>query len=430
VSVKTKGAAMRIGHKALASLFFLCVLAANDESRQLQTGEAAEAERESESEVQELPGGLQLREALPEGGIPIRVIPDWDLFLGFEDRAKLIRGKLTLSMFYFPEALNYVSDPQKIVSVDNFGAGDRYLQGRVSLVDPASNKDGFATSNIYVGDFSQSQSNFDHSCYPFDDKKVRFEISIQKPGNYIFHLELMCPKERLSEMYLDEKNKSRVRKCTGEAAGSYVGFDWGNFTCERVSQQVIMCSIVGIRQWDSIFKGHIWPSFIFSAMGFLSFALSVKMSMPRVATTMLALVSLTSLRNSVMDKLPVSGNTSWLEEYFLVSMTFMLLNLCGHAFSFYLDGKGKMVAQKMVNKINFYGMITIAFFVSMARLHERNCPLVDRTLSILLVVLGALLVVISFAVIGWIYRDARHEAVPILRSMLSFKSVKSTEFDA
>lgn len=105
---------MRIGHKALATSFFLCVLAANGESRQLQTAEAAETERESESDVQELPAGLQLREALPAGGIPIRVIPDWDLFLGFEDRAKLIRGKLTLSMFYFPEALDYVSDPQKI----------------------------------------------------------------------------------------------------------------------------------------------------------------------------------------------------------------------------------------------------------------------------------------------------------------------------
>ena len=37
---------------------FTEVLAANDESRQLQTGEAAEAERESESEVQDGPGKL------------------------------------------------------------------------------------------------------------------------------------------------------------------------------------------------------------------------------------------------------------------------------------------------------------------------------------------------------------------------------------
>ena len=34
-----------------------------------------------------------------------------------------------------------------------------------------------------------------------------------------------------------------------------------------------------------------------------------------------------------------------------------------------------------VNKINFYGMIAIAFFVTMARLHERNCPLVDRAVA-------------------------------------------------
>ena len=49
-------------------------------------------------------------------------------------------------------------------------------------------------------------------------------------------------------------------------------------------------------------------------MGFLAFTLDVKMAMPRVATTMLALVSLTNLRNSVVATLPASGNMSWLEE--------------------------------------------------------------------------------------------------------------------
>jgi hypothetical protein len=49
-------------------------------------------------------------------------------------------------------------------------------------------------------------------------------------------------------------------------------------------------------------------------MGFLAFTMDIKMSMPRVATTMLALVSLTHLRNSVVATLPTSGNMSWLEE--------------------------------------------------------------------------------------------------------------------
>ena len=41
--------------------------------------------------------------------------------------------------------------------------------------------------------------------------KVRFEISIQKPGNYIFNLELMCPKERLSEKLWWQSIRTAVR---------------------------------------------------------------------------------------------------------------------------------------------------------------------------------------------------------------------------
>ncbi|CAE7619592.1 unnamed protein product, partial [Symbiodinium pilosum] len=245
--------------------------------------------------VEEVPGGMRLKEALPSP-IPLKLIPNWDLFLGFEDRSKVIRGKLTLSIFYYPEAKTYVSDPQKIVSVDNFGDGDRILQSTVTLIEPGTaDREAIATSNIYVGDFSQSQSMFDHSCYPFDTKKVKFEISIQRPGDYIFTLEMMCPGPKIAEYIKDDKNNTRIVKCMSESMGSFVGFDWGSFTCEYINGQQMLCYIDGTRQWLSVFKGHIWPSFTFSAMGFLSFALSVKMAMPRIATTMLALVSLTSL---------------------------------------------------------------------------------------------------------------------------------------
>lgn len=49
-----------------------------------------------------------------------------------------------------------------------------------------------------------------------------------------------------------------------------------------------------------------WPSVVYGLMGFLAFALGVRLAMPRVATTMLALLSLTSLRNQVIALLPIS----------------------------------------------------------------------------------------------------------------------------
>ena len=48
-------------------------------------------------------------------------------------------------------------------------------------------------------------------------------------------------------------------------------------------------------------------------MGFLAFGLDVRFAMPRIAITMLALVSLTNLRNQVLTLVPSSGDTSWME---------------------------------------------------------------------------------------------------------------------
>jgi len=181
--------------------------------------------------------------------------------------------------------------------------------------------------------------------------------------------------------------------------------------------------MTGVREWFSIFKGYFWPSFTFSAMGFISFTLSVKMSMPRVATTMLALISLTNLRNALVELLPASGETSWMEEYFLLAMTFMLLNLCGHAISFYLDALGKTTLQQMANRINLFGMVSIANLVVLARLHERNCPLVDRTLSTTLVVLSSLIVIFVFAAIAWCYRDSFREVSQIISQRMATRVV-------
>ncbi|CAE7505088.1 unnamed protein product [Symbiodinium necroappetens] len=368
----------------------------------------------------ELPEGLRLKEEL-NTSLALYVFPTWDLFLGFSDRHKNIQGKMSLTFFYYAESLRIVSDPQLIVTVDNFGDGTRYLQGKINLLD-AQGYELFTTSNIYVGSFSQQQSNFDHLCYPFDNKTVKFDISIQAPGNYIFDLALLCPEPLLAEN-TSYGGEEIVTKCTYPAEGMSLGFEWGQFICEAKEAQKIQCSMTGVREWFSIFKGYFWPSFTFSAMGFISFTLSVKMSMPRVATTMLALISLTNLRNALVELLPASGETSWMEEYFLLAMTFMLLNLCGHAISFYLDALGKTTLQQMANRINLFGMVSIANLVVLARLHERNCPLVDRTLSTTLVVLSSLIVIFVFAAIAWCYRDSFREVSQIISQRMATRVV-------
>ena len=73
-------------------------------------------------------------------------------------------------------------------------------------------------------------------------------------------------------------------------------------------------------QWP---LGHHWTigrvvCLLPSRMGFLAFGLDVRFAMPRIATTMLALVSLTNLRNQVLTLVPSSGDTSWMEAQWLV----------------------------------------------------------------------------------------------------------------
>ena len=57
------------------------------------------------------------------------------------------------------------------------------------------------------------------------------------------------------------------------------------------------------------------------------------------------------------------------EEYFLIAISFMLVNLLGHAAAFHLDAKGRHHTQKIVNKFSLWGMLSVFVAVVLARLH-------------------------------------------------------------
>lgn len=134
-----------------------------------------------EEETDSLPSDIQIRDAVGVSlPITLEVIPGWEIFLGFSDAQKLIKGRMTLNTVYPPEALNFVSNPELVVDVENFATGEKHMMGTVNLWDKNSRKEKISASKVYVGDFSQSLSEFDMSCYPFDYKTVYFPISIQR----------------------------------------------------------------------------------------------------------------------------------------------------------------------------------------------------------------------------------------------------------
>lgn len=373
--------------------------------RRVQTEEEVTAEEE---ETDSLPSDIQIRDAVGIS-LPIRleVIPGWEIFLGFSDAQKLIKGRMTLNTVYPPEALNFVSNPELVVDVENFATGEKHLMGTINLWDNKSRKEKISASKVYVGDFSQSLSEFEMSCYPFDYKTVYFPISIQQPADAVFELQLVCAGGGAQKVVdLDFPNKTA---CEWPAPGSYVGFSWEKFECAQPKNWLIECRMKGIRQANSLITAYLWPSIVYSLMGFLAFGLDVKMAMPRIAITMLALVSLTNLRNQVLTLVPSSGDTSWMEEYFLIAVTFMFLNLVGHTTSFYLESLGKIQMQKMANKVNLWGMLSIFCLVVSARLHVRQCELVSKVESGAIVAATSTAVVVVFAVLAWLYRYAFKE---------------------
>ena len=93
---------------------------------------------------------------------------------------------LSVLKVYPPEALNFVSNPELVVDVENFATGEKHMMGTVNLWDKNSRKEKISASKVYVGDFSQSLSEFDMSCYPFDYKTVYFPISIRKLVQTLF----------------------------------------------------------------------------------------------------------------------------------------------------------------------------------------------------------------------------------------------------
>jgi len=377
-------------------------------ARQLQDKEAASDDLPSHIEIKDDNGV----------GLPIQlaVIPAWEIFLGFSDHQKLIKGRMTLNTVYPPSAHQFVSRPDLVVDLENFATGEKHLLGTVTLWDPIAGEEMISASKVYVGEFSQSLTSFEMSCYPFDYKEVFFRIGLQKPADAVFTLTLVCAGEG-SVSGIDPV--SNLTMCTWPAPGSYVGFQWQNFTCRSIDTALIECTMKGIRQSQPLITAYLWPSIVYSLMGFLAFGLDVRFAMPRIATTMLALVSLTNLRNQVLTLVPSSGDTSWMEEYFLIAVTFMFLNLVGHTTSFYLESVGHLQMQKMVNKVNLWGMLSIFILVVLARLHVRDCALVDQVQSGAWVGVSSVVVVFVFVFLAWYYRTAFKELCQKIKDLPS-----------
>eukprot|EP00434_Breviolum_minutum_P038353 symbB.v1.2.034017.t1/scaffold4315.1/size41422/2 len=111
----------------------------------------------------------------------------------------------------------------------------------------------------------------------------------------------------------------------------------------------------------------------------------------------------------------------------------MFLNLAGHAISFYLDATGRKGLQRLANKCNFFGMLWVLWLIVFARLHVRQCELVDSTGTGVLVAFLAIGTVSFYVSVFVAYRSALKESLLPTRflptaivHLLSFKGNPDT----
>ena len=83
---------------------------------------------------------------------------------------------------YPKEALRFVSSPELVVDVENFGAGEKHMMGNILVWDTESQTEQVSASKVYTGEFSQALQEYKMSCFPFDSKAIFFNIGLQTLG--------------------------------------------------------------------------------------------------------------------------------------------------------------------------------------------------------------------------------------------------------
>jgi hypothetical protein len=313
----------------------------------------------------------------------LKVHPKWAIAEGFDDKAMVVMANIYLEFTWPKAAENEIEDPRSIIHISNFASGASGVSkmGVLNFDDTASDGSTVparASTSMYNGRFKQS---LEEHCYPFDDKDVEILINIVPPGDVVFNLQLMCFGEGETALNANgdevdglDFTESGIKICESTLDEGAIGFKWFKWSCEiNDDKDVITCIRKGHRNWAAPLKVYLIPSMIFICLSFCTFKLGVKLSMPRVATSMIALLNLTSLKNAITAKLPQSGEPAWLDEYMMLGQIFMFLNMLGHGWGFHLDTQGKAAWQKFFDDVSLYVSGSLFIMVVLIRLHVREC---------------------------------------------------------
>eukprot|EP00930_Biecheleria_cincta_P013235 TRINITY_DN11909_c1_g2_i1.p1 TRINITY_DN11909_c1_g2~~TRINITY_DN11909_c1_g2_i1.p1 ORF type:complete len:644 (+),score=60.38 TRINITY_DN11909_c1_g2_i1:60-1991(+) len=360
----------------------------------------------------------------PEIGsrFPVYLDLSWKIFSSWNDGKGSITGTMLANAKYFCGQVICLLEDETVhltdfLNVENFMGGQ---PGRLSAGKMGGPTDSISEGLLIVGEFTQ---DLDGRCMPFDRQIVTFNLTMHEPFGFFVRLRLCCNRNDCT-LYdsRDEKFRSTGPPpvhAVGDgrnSTGSYskitklvdtrhqgktaVGFQWSEMTCrlepaEGEGSDKILCKMIGTRDAGRMLLQEIAPGIVMSFVVLSSFCIPVGMSMPRIAITMISLMTFVAKATSALSSLPSTGS-SFIAEFYSIGLLFMFVSLLGHTFSFVHTSWHALVDSVFL----YAGCIT--FFLALAiRTRKKTCPLIDNdsldgmiaTLSVLLITSLMLIIV-------------------------------------
>eukprot|EP00927_Polykrikos_kofoidii_P022847 TRINITY_DN21205_c0_g1_i3.p1 TRINITY_DN21205_c0_g1~~TRINITY_DN21205_c0_g1_i3.p1 ORF type:complete len:516 (+),score=54.28 TRINITY_DN21205_c0_g1_i3:168-1550(+) len=312
-------------------------------------------------------------------------MPVWAATTAFSDKSQLISGVLELRVWYRSDGqgIRGISDPLDVIIVNNLVSG---ASSHISI--PSLTVNGTVSAAVqYIGDFKQS---LDLACHPFDRQTISFDVFLMHPGDDIFSFSLACMGDHATQK----------ASCTQPLDTPQHGFDWGALSCTLKGSAHLYCEMEGIREGGFVMTEEFLPAFLFCMMSVVTFVIAPKLAMPRMSTTMVALLNLNLTRRSIMNTMPKTGESSWLIDSMTVGILSMMTNVFAHVLSARWESSRPILCDAIA-EISMTISPCVFLLITLHDLNSRKCKSASDGVVTLLVIMW----VVLFVAVGLFVRN-------------------------
>lgn len=338
----------------------------------------------------------------------IYIGPELKLVSGWSDQQSVVSGTLDVDFDWNLTAFAEYStdnankmDLRDVISVEELitGGSGRIKRTEFDWTDLVTHYKHRRAAMTYVGDFSQI---VDGTCYPFDEATATFTLQLQSDWTATWEAKLFCKAHLDCVAYDSDGNVLHeetdpwrlwggmpytfaVSKIVVSQPFSAKGFAWSSMTCQKSpTRGRIVCSLTGMRAWKTPLSKWVIPGFVMLVIGFSSVFIPVAQKMPRVATTMIAMLTFINRSTAAFNAMSTTG-TSWILEFYVLGTISLCVNMLGHVVSFRDDRLAPVVGDLSL-AVGFFGIL----FCLAVSFHLRACEQISGFYSITLTLITAL----------------------------------------